>query len=230
MMVLLGESIIQLVETAALTTGVQYLVFLLFIATVFNLAAIYFDNQPFHPTQHALSGGTWKAATFVFAHLFLGFAILCFGVGIKIISLEKVRDTVPDRQEDLLAISLGTVLLLMTFIRILHCQETEARVLRYAVGICAGVFLVVVPPVISRYTSGWSLLGLSFTFWIITSSIVTTDVWQTKEIKKQLKTHFKNVTGSLRSSAGFNTDLQSGDDLQTDGGRLTKFSNDLQDL
>jgi low temperature requirement protein LtrA len=129
-MIVLGESIIQLVANDAVKSYYNVGVYLSFVTTVFCMASIYFDNQPALPSQHAFNNGTLNGMLYIYVHPFLAFCILVFGVSIKRIPLSD--DTEAVEYMALVSSAMGMALVFMNCIRATHAHGDITGVSCYA--------------------------------------------------------------------------------------------------
>ncbi len=118
-MIVLGESIIQLVANKDVSSAYHLGVCVCYVTIVFCMASIYFDNQPVLASQHAMKNGTMNGLLYIYTHPFLAYCILTFGVAIKRI---PIVEDLSHEQFSLLSSSFGMSLVFINVIRATHAH------------------------------------------------------------------------------------------------------------
>ncbi len=114
-MIVLGESIIQLVANTDVSSAYDLGVCVCYVIIVFCMASLYFDNQPVLASQHAMKHGTMKGLLYIYTHPLLAYCILVFGVAIKRMPMK------PD-EINLVSSSFGMSLVFINVIRATHAH------------------------------------------------------------------------------------------------------------
>lgn len=119
MMLILGESLISLLNAIQIDSAHAFLVLLFGFGIAHSFETLYFGAQPHDANEHALRHTKRSGRRFVHIHMLLGAALLCLGVGLKAM-ISHSYTTAKYSETVLLCESLAAALVLVNLLRFCH--------------------------------------------------------------------------------------------------------------